>query len=55
MASTLTQLHNTETTVAAHVHELVMQADEHGRLFGAWQEFLRRGATPAPVPAAGTR
>ena len=50
LATLLTQLHNTETTVAAKVHELVLQADEHGRLLGAWHEFLRRGAALVPPP-----
>ena len=52
----LTQLHNTETTMAASIHELVLQADEHGRLLGAWYEFLRRGAAlaAAPPPATGS-
>lgn len=54
LATLLTQLHNTETTVAATVHTLVLQADEHGRLLGAWHELLRRGAAldAAPGPPA---
>ena len=42
--------------MAASIHELVLQADEHGRLLGAWYEFLRRGAAlaAAPPPATGS-